>query len=214
MKAKVLMYSKNGNGVVAKHVELENVEECIYLFHSENVYKVIGEIEGVYFFVDNCHNISRLNKEAVKDFIENFIQYVLEDESVFVSSLYLEVFKALGKTDYLPALMEKRERWMKRVREEDEEHERYLQRERELFEEKYNNSVSNYISGEQIYPDMFLEMIARNNIYVHPRTKHTIANNLYALTYRGVWNNGKKKGGTEKVFQAIEELNEKLNIKE
>lgn len=217
MKTKVLVYANNGNDVVAKNVELEKIDEHVYLYRVDEMYKVIGEIEGIYFHVDNCHNLDRLNKEGVKDFVDNFVKYVSEEE-VFVSNLYIAVFRALGKTDYLPALMEKRERWLKRIREEEEErerkikeeHERYLQKEQELFEEKYNENVKEYILGNPIKPEMFLEMLSRNNIYVHPRTKHTIANNLSAICARGIWNKDGKKGNTEKVFEAIYELNDKL----
>lgn len=92
--------------------------------------------------------------------------------------------------------------------------ERYEREEKERFEEKYKKFVEGYKLGKGIEPAMFLEMLSRNNVYVHPRTKHAIANNLEAICPRGVWNKDGKKGNTAKVFEAIHELNEKLNIKE
>lgn len=91
--------------------------------------------------------------------------------------------------------------------------ERYEREEKERFEEKYKEFVEGYKLGKGIEPAMFLEMLSRNGIYVHPRTKHVIANSLQAICTHGIWYKEGKRRDASKVFDAIYKLNEKLNIK-
>lgn len=223
MKAKALMYAKNGDDVITKTVDLEKIGEHLYSAIGDyDNYLLFGEIEGIYFYLQQGSILTNTKKELLSNLVKNYIELVQQSEDIYVSNITLALFKALGKTDCLPSLLKKRERWIKKVRKEEEKREaeikarqeRYEREEKERFEEKYKKFVEGYKLGKGIEPAMFLEMLSRNGIYVHPRTKHTIANNLESICARGVWNKAGKKGNTAKVFEAIYELNNKLNIKE
>lgn len=187
MKAKVFKYKFDGNTVIAPYMELEPYAENVYLSlstkneygnESEDIFHVVCKIENVFF---SCGQHSRrfLDKEERKEitaaYCKNWITNTLQDSKreVHISLLSIRVFEALG-LDSAP-LWQAREAYLKRQEQKRLELKAKEEEEQRLKEKEWQRQIDdckqNFLNGERITANVFLEIAKRDGFEIHIRTK-------------------------------------------
>lgn len=211
MKAKVFKYKFDGNTtVVAPYMELEPYAENVYLSLStkneygnvsEDIFHVVCKIENVFF---SCGQYSRrfLDKEERKEitaaYCKNWITNILQDleKGVHISLLSIRVFEALG-LDTAP-LLQAREAYLKRQEQKRLEWKAKEEEEDRLKEKKWQQQLDdykqNFLNGERIAANVFLEIAKQDGFEIHIRTKGTFNKSVNGLTKSGTIYFRKYKG--------------------
>lgn len=210
MKTKVLRYKFDGNTVVAPYMELEPYAENVYVSlskkneygnESEDYFHVVCKINNVYF---SCGQYSRRildeegHREEVAAYCRNWISNTLKDaeEEKYISVLPIRVFNALG-LDPAP-LVKAREAYLKRQEQKrmewkmKEEEKRKL--EAEQWQRQLDDAKRNFLAGEKITAEQFLEITKRDGFDIHIRTKGTFNKHVTGINRDGTISYRKYRG--------------------
>lgn len=221
MKQKVISYKKDGNSIKQTYMELEQKTPHVYAANREvtgmgTEIDLIMEINGIYFV--NCHcTEERLLKEdnlnKAEQYALTFLQSTLNDESVYPSLLILELFRQAGTEEQVELLMKRREQVLKRRKEKELQYLEKKKREKEeqerVYEEKYQDAVRKFLSGEYVNSGYAVEMLRRNKINAHPRTLCNLQNYCSQISTGSIRITNKKRS-FDGVFAVVKELHQKL----
>lgn len=210
MKVKVLKYKSDGNTIGASYMELEPYAENVYVSllerdeytgESEDCLLMVCKTGDVYFA---CGRYSRKTleeegcREEAETYCKNWVGNVMKkvEEEKFISLLSVHVFNALG-LDSTP-LKQAREAYAKRQEQERLELEKKEEEKRKQREKQYqlllNENKRNFLEGEMISGEMFLEITKRDGFDIHIRTKGTFNRHVRGINKNGIISYRKNKG--------------------
>lgn len=210
MKTKVLKYDSTGNKVVAGYMELQPLRENIYTAlvqeneygnTGEDVLYVIFEVNGTCFVYHRTYR-NTIERESylseITECYKNWIGNVLEAarQQKYIRLLEIRVFEEAG-LDMAP-LLQSREAALKRKEEEARERERKAAEEKERRETEWQRKLDKckqqFLSGELITGEEFLEIAKRDNFDIHIRTKGTFNSRVRQLNKSGGIRYSKPRG--------------------
>lgn len=210
MKTKVLKYDSTGNKVVTGYMELQPLRENIYTALAQknecgnsgaDVLYVVFKVNDTYFVYHSTYR-STIERESycsdIAECCKNWVVNVLEAarRQKYIRLMEIRVFEEAG-LDPAP-LLQSREEALKRKEEEARERERKAAEEKKRQEterqQKLDRCKQQFLSGELITGEEFLEIAKRDNFDIHIRTKGTFNSRVRQLSKSGGIRYSKPRG--------------------
>lgn len=210
MKTKVLKYDFTGNKVVTGYMELQPLAENIYTALAEkneygntgeDVLYIVFKVNNTYFVYHRTYRGTIERENYLSDITEccrNWTGNILEAarQQKYIRLLEIRVFEEAG-LDTAP-LLQAREAALKRKEEEARERENKKAEEKERQETEWQRKLDKckqqFLSGEPITGEEFLEIAKRDNFDIHIRTKGTFNSHVRQVSKSGTIRYSKPRG--------------------
>ncbi len=211
MKIKVFQYGSypRNNQIVSHSIEVEQVDNDIYVYtvekdkndNSNDIVGIVLKIGDYFFEVDQCLRKTfelPQSRELAQRLISDYPGFVKEriEKNQHVSLMDIQVFKMLG-IDTSPLFAH-------RKKGEDDRLASKEKRQKELEEKKQQEIVDEnnrlltlkqqYLDGQYISGEDFVDICRKDNFAIHPRTVGTFYNSVINLNKTPLMVYGKQRG--------------------